>query len=423
MISGTALSHEDVCASVVGASRSGRDYACDRSIGISVRILQPPSRSSRCGFLLLVALAQPSGWRREDDVMMAEQDLTQKLASLSRHPFWSRFPSAKSRGIRSGLMLLVAGFLIFIGDPVASDELPPVVIGVTSFARIGADVPVGIDQAIAELLTNELVNSQRYHVAERSRLDAVLGELGWQKDDRVNDSTAVAAGQQLGLTAMVTGSVIKLGGTMTVAARFLDVETGAAILAAQKTVVSADDIPAKISELGRDFFIKENDRARAMVNEASSLLDSGREETARTRLSAVVSRYPRTPAAPEALLLIAQTDMTSFNYTDAEKRLNDLIDTFPDHDNLEEALFRIAECYYSAVFPPPESTEAQLQNLDSLLIISTDSGDPIARTAAKNRLARKARDSYRRVLELNPETSYLENIQDRLGVLDERLGD
>jgi curli biogenesis system outer membrane secretion channel CsgG len=64
-------------------------------------------------------------------------------------------------------------------------------------------------EGVSDLLTNALVNSGRYTVIERSRVNAILAEQNLAAAGRVDPSTAAQVGRLLGADVMVIGSVTR----------------------------------------------------------------------------------------------------------------------------------------------------------------------------------------------------------------------
>ncbi|RMF76100.1 MAG: hypothetical protein D6738_02120, partial [Acidobacteria bacterium] len=68
-----------------------------------------------------------------------------------------------------------------------------------------------LETAAADSVTHELVNSGRFRVIERNRLDAVLREQNLGDSGRIDPSTAAGIGKLLGVQLVVLGSVTEFG--------------------------------------------------------------------------------------------------------------------------------------------------------------------------------------------------------------------
>lgn len=88
----------------------------------------------------------------------------------------------------------------------------------------------GISPTEASILTNrfraELIQLREYSVIERSAMEEVLKEQGFQQSGCVTDECVVEVGQMLGAQQMVGGSIGRLGNVFTITARVINVETG-----------------------------------------------------------------------------------------------------------------------------------------------------------------------------------------------------
>ena len=88
---------------------------------------------------------------------------------------------------------------------------------------------VSPDEALilSEALAAELQGSGEVRVMERSQMDKILAEQGFQKSGACSGTEcAVEVGQLLGIDRMVVGSVGRLGKTFVLVARMVDVASG-----------------------------------------------------------------------------------------------------------------------------------------------------------------------------------------------------
>jgi hypothetical protein len=97
----------------------------------------------------------------------------------------------------------------------------------------------GISQLEAQTLTDrmrsELVKTGAVTIVERSQMQEILEEQGFQQTGCVSDECAVEVGKLLGVHNMVTGSIGKIGQSYTLDVRMFNVETGAIIKTENRT--------------------------------------------------------------------------------------------------------------------------------------------------------------------------------------------
>ncbi len=90
--------------------------------------------------------------------------------------------------------------------------------------------PRGVDESsvliITDRICSELFQSGLFTVVERSEMEAVLKEQGFQQAACASDACAVEMGQLLGVQYMITGSIGKIGKMYTISMRMIDVATG-----------------------------------------------------------------------------------------------------------------------------------------------------------------------------------------------------
>jgi hypothetical protein len=111
-------------------------------------------------------------------------------------------------------------------------------ITIQAFAQIGGRTQVavmtfeasGIEASAIATFTDrfrsELLNTGRFDVMERGRMDEILKEQGFQQAACSQTECLVQAGQMLGVARMIAGTIGKVGKLYTVSARIIDVETG-----------------------------------------------------------------------------------------------------------------------------------------------------------------------------------------------------
>ena len=78
---------------------------------------------------------------------------------------------------------------------------------------------------LTERLRSSLVQDGRYNVVERSQMDDIMQEQGFQQSGCLSNECLIQAGLILGATQMVTGTVGKIGNSYAVDIRLFNVET------------------------------------------------------------------------------------------------------------------------------------------------------------------------------------------------------
>ena len=89
----------------------------------------------------------------------------------------------------------------------------------------------GVTSEEASIITDRFrahfVNMSKFKVMERSNMDKILKEQGFQQTEYCNTTEcSVKIGQILSVNVIITGSVTKLGGIFSINVRMLDVQTG-----------------------------------------------------------------------------------------------------------------------------------------------------------------------------------------------------
>ena len=79
---------------------------------------------------------------------------------------------------------------------------------------------------LTDRLRSELVKTGSFTIIERSEMDEILKEQGFQITGCTSDECVVEAGRLLNVNQICAGSIGKVGGIYTVAARLIDVQSG-----------------------------------------------------------------------------------------------------------------------------------------------------------------------------------------------------
>lgn len=127
------------------------------------------------------------------------------------------------------------------------DEKPKIVIkgekvkiGILEFQSLNEEAKKdSLGKIISEILTTSFVNSQSFKIIEREQLQKVLKEFNLSQSGIIDTSYAKKIGKITGADAIITGSVIKIGSSLRLDARIIDVESGI-ILTAEKCTGKLD---------------------------------------------------------------------------------------------------------------------------------------------------------------------------------------
>jgi TolB-like protein len=122
---------------------------------------------------------------------------------------------------------LLATMLLFAGD-VAAQQPEPITLAVSDLAAQG--VKESEAAVISEQLRAELMKSARVRLIERSQMQEILREQGFQQSGCTSDACAVEVGQLLGVKNMVVGSVGMAGSYTVLSARIISVATGSIVV-------------------------------------------------------------------------------------------------------------------------------------------------------------------------------------------------
>jgi len=118
-------------------------------------------------------------------------------------------------------------FLMLCFAPLCAQETTTKLssIAIADFKLNGVDSSQGA--ALIDALAAELKSTGRFRVMERSQMDKILQEQGFQESCVCDNSNcAIQVGQLLSIDEMVIGSLSQVGSTVAINARVVDVGSG-----------------------------------------------------------------------------------------------------------------------------------------------------------------------------------------------------
>lgn len=104
-------------------------------------------------------------------------------------------------------------------------------------------------QTLTDRMRSELVNTGAVTIVERSQMQEILEEQGFQQSGCTSDECAVEVGKLLGVENMITGSIGKIGSSYTLDVRMFKVETGAILKTVNRTY--RGEVDGLITEIER----------------------------------------------------------------------------------------------------------------------------------------------------------------------------
>jgi len=167
---------------------------------------------------------------------------------------------------RSFFSTLVLSLLLPALALAQPSRVPMVAVMPFSGRSLDADALEGI----ASALSSDLLNTGKFRVMERSQMDAILKEQGFQQSGACDGSEcAVEVGKLLAVDHMVVGTVAKVGGTYVVTTRLVNVGSGEVLRSvtknsqAQVDAIVTDLLPQLAHELAQPSILPQPTEAAA----------------------------------------------------------------------------------------------------------------------------------------------------------------
>jgi TolB-like protein len=134
------------------------------------------------------------------------------------------FTSKRILSMQKKLLLFICAVLLLYGYVFSENDVR-ISIAVNDLKGSGVDQATAT--IVSDRLRGELVNTGVFRVMERSEMETVLKEQGFQQSGSCNETSClVQVGQLLGVQRMVAGSIGKVDNFWTISLRMLNVATG-----------------------------------------------------------------------------------------------------------------------------------------------------------------------------------------------------
>ncbi len=120
-------------------------------------------------------------------------------------------------------------------------------VAVVEFSSHG----VAADDAaiITEILRSKLVVSGAFEVVDRANIDKILAELELQASGATQEANSLRVGRLLNARYIVTGSLMRIGKSLSITAHMVDVETGQIKASAEKKADNMDTVSDVLQEV------------------------------------------------------------------------------------------------------------------------------------------------------------------------------
>lgn len=199
---------------------------------------------------------------------MQNSDFTSSNRSCQMNPRIRKF----KKMIDSRSLLGVIGIMLALpcaGFTIEARSLPMVAVVPLEGRKVDS-----LDaRTLTDALADQLVKTKAVRVMERSQMDAILKEQGFQQSGACDgQECAVQIGKLLGIDRIVVGSVASFGKAYTIAVREVDVQTGEVLVTASKNLKGEFEnlLTDIVPQIARDLANPDLTKTAAISPESSS---------------------------------------------------------------------------------------------------------------------------------------------------------
>lgn len=224
--------------------------------------------------------------------------------------------------------LLICGFCLAQEGTDASKRPYAAVVDFTVEKTVKAEIT---GSAIAVKLEQALGDS--YRLVTRNQVSKSMQELKFQASDLIDKDNAKTLGKMIGADLIITGTVVQIGNTITIAAQRINIETGEIKQKAEASTSDVNQINNLFADIAHVIVMSDTEK-KAYLDEKFNYpkhFDDGKKAFERQEYSEAVSCLKRAIAAkrtPEAESLLKQ----------AEERNNMKIDIQQKKTEYEQAI-------------------------------------------------------------------------------------
>ena len=173
---------------------------------------------------------------------------------------------------KTGWIIFVLWILVLFASGATQDNLPG--IAVLPLEGNGISAPEAL--VLTDELRSVLVKSGKYNVVERSNMESILQEQGFQLSGCTSTECAVEAGKLLGVNKMVTGSVGKLGELFNITVRLFDVGSGRIEKSSsQKHEGSVEELLEVIHSVALELSVSDKDMSSVEMSDTKTQYTGG----------------------------------------------------------------------------------------------------------------------------------------------------
>lgn|GEM_PF-1793003 len=118
-----------------------------------------------------------------------------------------------------------------------------------------AGIDSGVSMVVTDIFTNQIQANGKYRVMERSQVNKILGEQGFQSSGACSSTEcAVEIGRLLSIDNMFIGSIGKLGESWVINIRIISVKTGEILSNVSKQVIGkVDNLSSAAIQMANEF--------------------------------------------------------------------------------------------------------------------------------------------------------------------------
>lgn len=137
-------------------------------------------------------------------------------------------------------------FLLLLALDLPAQEAKKPLVAILPFTSHVLDT--GAIDGLVSAMGSELINTGAFRVMERSQMEEILKEQGFQQSGACDgQECAVEVGKLLSVNQMVLGTIAKVGSTYTLTARLVSVQTGEVLKSVTRN--SKTDVDAILTDL------------------------------------------------------------------------------------------------------------------------------------------------------------------------------
>jgi len=118
------------------------------------------------------------------------------------------------------------------------------------------DIDESTAHAVSSLIRSDMIDSKLFVMIEREQMNGILQEQGFQQVGAIDPKKAVQMGKLLAANKLMIGEITRMGKSLVITVRIVDIENGVAEYSAKGTAADEEKLQETARKVSKDLILK-----------------------------------------------------------------------------------------------------------------------------------------------------------------------